>query len=135
MLRTAWNLVTPKTIENCFRHAGFSKLTDPISTQESIDNEEAEPTLSEMFGHDSTLVECPVSLVEFVALDDDVCTAPILTDNDILELAQTSKDDPTGEDSDDDRDNEIDFPLPTTSEMRKCIISMRRYLDVHLKGE
>ena len=60
---------------------------------------------------------------------------PISTDNDILELAQTSKDDPSGEDSDDDRDNEIDFPVPTTSEMRKCIISMHRYLDVHSKGE
>ena len=32
-------------------------------------------------------------------------------------------------------DSCTEFPVPTISEMWKCIISMRRYLDVHSKGE
>ena len=39
ILSTSWNSVSAKTIENCFRHAGFSKNSD---SENQLKTEEAE---------------------------------------------------------------------------------------------
>uniref|UniRef100_A0A8C4SEN5 HTH CENPB-type domain-containing protein n=1 Tax=Erpetoichthys calabaricus TaxID=27687 RepID=A0A8C4SEN5_ERPCA len=137
MLHSAWNSVTPRTIENCFRHAGFSKVSDSLVPKEMEKEDiETEPTLNEMFEKVSVLLDCPtVSSEEFVAVDDDnVCTAPIMTDKDILEFVQSSK---NIIDADSDNENEMNnaAPVPTSSEMRNIMKSMRSYLDAHSNGE
>lgn len=136
MLRSAWNLVKPATIEKCFRHAGFSKTTNSFAPEESADTK-TEPTFNEMFGKVSALLDCPtLSLNEYVAVDDNVCTAPIMTQKEIVEIVQNPNDS-TYVDSDDESENGISdaVPVPSTSEMRKIIKSMRSYLNAQSNGE
>lgn len=134
MLRSAWNSVKPTTIENCFRHAGFSKIANSLASQESADIE-SEPTFNEIFGKVSELLDCPtVSINEYVSIDNDVSTAPILTEKEILEMVKNPK---VSADSDDEFDNGFNdaVPVPSTSEVRKMINSVRCYLDAHSNGE
>ncbi|GBM08365.1 hypothetical protein AVEN_108365-1 [Araneus ventricosus] len=132
MLRSAWNLVTPKTIENCFCHAGFSKVANYLEPQVSADIE-TEPIYNEMFGKFNTLLDCPIVLLdEFVTVDDDVFIAPIVTNEDILGIVQSSND-PIDVGSDDEFDNEIKIavPVPITSKLRNIVKSIRSYLAMH----
>ncbi|GFW92942.1 SCAN domain-containing protein 3 [Trichonephila clavipes] len=86
-----------------------------ITKRFSLLDIETEPTLHEMFEKVSVLFDyTTVSPEEFVAVDDDnVCTAPIMADKDILEFVQSSK---SIIDTDSDDENEINnvqllFPL------------------------
>ncbi|GFU91262.1 hypothetical protein TNCV_4925921 [Trichonephila clavipes] len=66
--------------------------------------------------------------------NNNVCTVPIMTDNDILEFVQSSK---HIMDADSDHENEINnsFPVSTSSEMRNTPKSIRSYLGAHSNGE
>ncbi|GFT01749.1 tigger transposable element-derived protein 4 [Trichonephila clavipes] len=127
MLHSAWNSVTPRTIESCFRQGGFSKASDTLVLEEMEEEEdiETEPTFHEMFKKVSALLNCPtVSSEEYIAIDDNnVYTVP-------LECDQSSKD-TIDEDSDDENEINSASPVPTSSEMRNIMKSMRRYLDAH----
>ncbi|GFT77064.1 hypothetical protein TNCV_1099411 [Trichonephila clavipes] len=70
---------------------------------------------------------------EFVAVDDNVCTAPIVTY--VLEFVQSSEN--NDEDSDDERENGVSdaAPVPASSEMMNVMKSMRSYLDAHSNRE
>ncbi|GFW14261.1 hypothetical protein TNCV_3548501 [Trichonephila clavipes] len=65
--------------------------------------------------------DCSIVLTdEFIAVDDDnVCSAPIMTDKDILEFVQSSKN--IDEDSDDPNEMKNAAPVPTSSEMRNIM--------------
>ncbi|GFV32161.1 hypothetical protein TNCV_1674491 [Trichonephila clavipes] len=79
-------------------------------------------------------LDCPIVLSkEFIAVDN-VCTAPIMVNKDILKFVQSSK---NSIDADSDDENEIFSAahVPTTSEMRHIMKSMRSYLDAHPSGE
>ncbi|GFU46995.1 hypothetical protein TNCV_813671 [Trichonephila clavipes] len=75
-------------------------------------------------------MDCPtVSYKEFVAVgDNNVCTAPFMADKYILEFLESSK---NIIDSDSGDENEMNnaAPVPTSSEMRNVMKSMRNYLD------
>ncbi|GFX41736.1 hypothetical protein TNCV_388491 [Trichonephila clavipes] len=69
----------------------------------------------------------------FVAVDNDnVCTALIIADKDILEFVQSSK---NAFDADSENEMNDVAPVPTSSEIRNNIKSMHSYLDTHFKGE
>ncbi|GFY26386.1 SCAN domain-containing protein 3 [Trichonephila clavipes] len=74
-------------------------------------------------------LDCPtVPSEEFVGVDDDnVCTAPIMADKDILKFVQSSK---NISDTDVDDENEMNFivPVSASSEMRNIIKSVRSCL-------
>uniref|UniRef100_A0A8C4SC05 HTH CENPB-type domain-containing protein n=1 Tax=Erpetoichthys calabaricus TaxID=27687 RepID=A0A8C4SC05_ERPCA len=113
MLHSAWNSVTPRTIENCFRHAGFSKVSDSLALREMEKEDiETEPKLNEMFEKVSVLLDY----------------------KDILEFVQSSKN-IIDADSDDENEMNNAAPVPTSSEMRNIMKSMRSYLDANSNGE
>ncbi|GFV82780.1 SCAN domain-containing protein 3 [Trichonephila clavipes] len=69
--------------------SGFSKVSDSLVPKEKEKVAiETEPTLKEMFEKVYVLLDClTVSSEDFVAVDDDnVCTAPIEADKDILDF-------------------------------------------------
>ncbi|GFV48351.1 hypothetical protein TNCV_2479161 [Trichonephila clavipes] len=70
----------------------------------------------------------------FAVDDDNVCIAPVMADKDILEFVQTHK---NIIDADSDNENEMNnvAAVPTTSEMRNIIKSMRSYLGTHCHSE
>ncbi|GFV03355.1 hypothetical protein TNCV_4019521 [Trichonephila clavipes] len=82
-----------------------------------------------------TGLDCPTVLSEvFVAVDDgNVCAAPIIADNDILEFVLSSK----KIEADSDNENEMNntTPVPTPFEMRNIVKSILSYLGVHSNGE
>ncbi|GFU76977.1 hypothetical protein TNCV_4521331 [Trichonephila clavipes] len=76
-----------------------------------------------------------VSSEEFDAVaDDKVCTALIMTHKDILEFVQSSKN-IIDADSDDENEMNNAAPVPTSSEIKNIMESMRSYLDTHSNGE
>ncbi|GFW08512.1 hypothetical protein TNCV_2775341 [Trichonephila clavipes] len=82
-----------------------------------------------------------VSPEEFVVVDySNVCThreresPTIMADKDILEFVQNSKS-TIDKDSDDENEMNKEAPVPTLSEMKNIIISMRSYLVSYSNGE
>ncbi|GFV61136.1 hypothetical protein TNCV_2100111 [Trichonephila clavipes] len=72
---------------------------------------------------------------EFVLVDDDnVCTAPNMADKDILEIVQNSKN-IIHADSDGEKEMNNAASVPTSSEMKNIMKSMRSCLDAHFNGE
>ncbi|GFT81834.1 hypothetical protein TNCV_4336741 [Trichonephila clavipes] len=75
------------------------------------------------------------SLEKFVAVDDDnVCTAPIMANKDILEFVQNSKNNIVA-DSDDENEMNNAALDSKSSEDRNTMKSMHSYLKVHSNGE
>ncbi|GFU04355.1 paired domain-containing protein [Trichonephila clavipes] len=72
-------------------------------------------------------LDCPIVLSEdFVAVDDDnVCTAPINADKDILELVHSSKNIIDADSDDENKMNNAAF-VPKLSEMRNKMSQRRR---------
>ncbi|GFW63871.1 hypothetical protein TNCV_3744751 [Trichonephila clavipes] len=70
---------------------------------------------------------------EFVAIDDDnVCETPIVTDKDILEFVQSSK---NIIDVESDDENKMNNASPvTSSKMRSIMKSISSYLDAYFNG-
>ncbi|GFX19344.1 hypothetical protein TNCV_3014831 [Trichonephila clavipes] len=81
-------------------------------------------------------LDCPIISSEgFVVVNDDnVCTAPIIADKDILEFVQSSK---NIINADSNGKNEINnaAPVQTIAETRNIVKSIRIYLDAHFNGE
>ncbi|GFY36121.1 hypothetical protein TNCV_4844931 [Trichonephila clavipes] len=83
----------------------------------------------------SVLLDCStVSSEESIAVDDDnVCTATIMADKDILEFVQSSKNIIDG-DSEDKNEMNNTAPVSTTFYIRNVIKSVFNYLNAHSKG-
>ncbi|GFS18364.1 tigger transposable element-derived protein 6 [Elysia marginata] len=78
LLKTAWEKIEPATVINCFRKAGFSAVADPpiapsAGRSDEIVRSEIEPLLSRLYSEN--LVEAS----DFVSVDEDVMTGPLLT--------------------------------------------------------
>ena len=76
----------PKTIENCFIHARF--ILNSEIKQTKCEESEIGPTLSEMFNSVSSALNVSVSLNEYMSVYENITTAPVLTDSDIIEIVQ-----------------------------------------------
>ncbi|GFV32275.1 SCAN domain-containing protein 3 [Trichonephila clavipes] len=83
-----------------------------------------------MFKKVFVLSNCPTtSSEEIVAVNDDnMCTAPIMADKDILEFVKSSKN-IIEVYSDDENEMNNAVPIPTSSEIRTITKSTRSYLD------
>ncbi|GFT85104.1 hypothetical protein TNCV_791341 [Trichonephila clavipes] len=81
-------------------------------------------------------LNCPIMLSEeFIAVEDDnVSTAPNMTDKDILEFFQSTKNIIDADFDDENKMNNAAF-VPTSYDIRNSIKSVRRYLDLHSNGE
>ncbi|GFV08426.1 hypothetical protein TNCV_328601 [Trichonephila clavipes] len=81
-------------------------------------------------------LKCPVALAEeFIAVvDDNVRAAPIMADNDSLELVESLKN-TIDADSKDENEMNNAAPVPTSSGMRNVLKSIRSFLDEHSNGE
>ncbi|GFW24579.1 hypothetical protein TNCV_2404441 [Trichonephila clavipes] len=82
-----------------------------------------------------TGLDCPnVSLEEFLVVDDEnVSTTPIMADEVILEIVQSSKYIIDADSDDENKKNSATFV--TMSFEKRSMKSMRSYLDAHFNGE
>lgn len=131
MLRTAWSLVTPETIENCFKHSGFSKVITQTKVCEY--DIKIESKFNEMFEQATSILNCSVSLVDYLKIDSNVYTSQVLSDNEIIELVKSGN---TDEISDGSEDETIQIEtIPSTLDIRKMLSGIRRFLDKKSNGE
>ena len=70
MAAAAWDEVKPKTIENCFRHAGFvtsaDTTTEPIKHTDAPERTEVEQLFSEL----KNVIPVEQSVDEYLAVDE-----------------------------------------------------------------
>ncbi|GFX65034.1 hypothetical protein TNCV_451721 [Trichonephila clavipes] len=75
-----------------------------------------------------------VSSEEFIAVHD-VLIVPIVADIDVLDFVHSSKNNIINADSDDENITNNSAPVPSSSEIRNIMKSMRSYLVTHSNGE
>ena len=100
MIRAAWDSLTPSTIANCFRKAGFTDLGNEDST--CTEQDEQPVTL------DGLRLEEPVTFEEYVNCDGNLQCTPMITAADIVASVQTPPDH-------DDEQDDIGDPVPRVS--------------------
>ena len=87
ILSIAWREVTPITVANCFRKAGFVKEDNPVDDGDQEINPEDIfwDAVQEEFAID-------VPFENYVAVDDDVLTSETMTESDIVDAVKKSND-------------------------------------------
>lgn len=108
-LTAAWHNVTPQTIQNCFKKAGF---------REGV----AEETTLEL-----EKVINGVNMEEFTTVDDNLETTDCQTVEEIMEsLLEPAED--SGEDNDDDENGSLTTSTPNVGEALHAIKTLQAYL-------
>lgn len=141
LIAQSWNEVTSTTISNCFRHAGLIKSADEFDSDDdlplvqwfekykNIDDDDWEVPLSNWLrnsGQDLTNIEKYLpELDNFTAVDGDLITTEVLTDDDIItEVLQPNV---SVSESDDDDEVEQD-EVPTYSEALGAVKIVTNFL-------
>ena len=123
MLAKAWDNVSPDTIKNCWRKAGFpgvvvEPMQDPFDSGEESVEEGGESSLwRRVVQQYPSLAD--VSFSQFASLDQDVTTENQMTENDVereaLEAVQpVAHASSQGDESDSDDDISVTEPTPLT---------------------
>lgn len=89
MLCLAWNEVISKRVKkNCFNLAGFSTLlSDPLEETEANGSE---PIIEDIYNRVSSVSNVYTSLNDYIPVDENIFTIPVLTDGEIVETVQDS---------------------------------------------
>lgn len=117
MSKLSWDKVTPLTISNCFKHAGF--------IMKQIESNTAESTADSDFFVENiySAVECQVSFSDYVSIDDNLAICGEMSDEDIIkEVIQ----DPDDSDSVDDGSEQT---IISTSDAWQSIILLRNHFE------
>ncbi|KAK9874337.1 hypothetical protein WA026_002687 [Henosepilachna vigintioctopunctata] len=126
MASKAWNNVTEKTIENCFKKCNQSSSVeeDCVAVDTPPSGDEAPERWSEVT---KKLNIEEFTFEEFVNFDDDLAICGELSDADIIASVSKDTDEDAGEDN---VDCEVDAPDPdpTLRDARCAVITLRRFL-------
>lgn len=117
----AWLQVDPRTIQNCFKKAGFL-IPDDATTEEEVmaEDPDSSPAQWGILGTD-------VTFEEFVGVDDAVPTSEIQSIDDIIDDHMSQNEDVA--DDDDDEEEEEARPAPTYREAVDALDTLSRYLN------
>ena len=99
MVRKAWDLVTPTSISNCFRKAGFERSLDDSGVDDDPFRDLDEPECDQSEGDllNGLSLDKPCTFHDYVSVDKDLQCAPLPNTKDIVgSLVQNN-----GEESDD----------------------------------
>lgn len=122
MLVSSWNRVTPTTISNCFRKAGFFEANEAkeVSLQENInsDFDIGEEEWSSIIQDDS------ITFQDFVNVDEN------LTSTELRDIETVFNDIIAEKEDDDEDDNDVpdSTPVPSYASALGCLETLRRYL-------
>ena len=142
MVKTSWDEVTPKTINNCFRHAS---IMDQLKKAEKAKNQEEEDTVSTPVsnekGSDSVVTEikellqhpalqADMTAQDYIQIDSTVETGKSLTDEDILKMLDFGDDEDGDDEEDDDDEAPVDIsPEVTSATARDCVKTLITYFE------
>ena len=119
LLNYAWKSVKPTTISNCFSHSGF-KSAD--ITPSDLDEEDDNIPLAQ-------LTKLPVPFDQYTAVDDNVPTSELLTDQDIVDDIVQTRQQPNDDESDDDDEPQQTTPTPTAKMAVKACQILTAFLE------
>ena len=104
ILVDSWEVVSKKTIINCFRKAGITPAVQQAAISDSDDLfKDLQESLNDLRKADSSVVWDDVIATALVSLDDDViATAPEISEGDIIEELRACQEPGEGEESDDE---------------------------------
>lgn len=128
LLQQAWQSVTPATIRNCYRHAGFL-VSEPATSETADDIDELDDIpLARLAGMGTS----SSVLQEFVNFaDDDATTSGMVTDEEIImqTLEKRECTATTSSTDEDDNDDGESLPVPTISNGFNAIAILRQVFE------
>ena len=132
-MQQAWEMVQPRTISNCFRHADFRRTdtsTDATETTTEIDDDpEDDIPLARL----AQLGLTTTTLQDYMIVDDSLPTSERLTDDDIIDdiISSRSTDSLDADDNADDSGTdrpETELPTSLTEAIDACA-KLRNYFE------
>lgn len=131
-IHMAWQNVSAKTINNCFRHAGFAGREDNFESEDEL------PLAEWMKKTDSIVTDLQPEVEEdpnsdfedFVHFDDDIISTEFLTDEDIIATVSASTPVHSGDEDTSDQELEmsVNLPVPTISQALQHLDAIRTFL-------
>ena len=128
-LKSAWARVTPQTIMNCYRKAGFVPIDqagqgNPDSEQEDTDTDFRNiwTRLRDVYG-DSV----PSAFDDYVAVNDLAETSPELNDDEIVQVVRDPSMEGNLGDEDNDDQIELEAPVPKLADAFRAVRTLRYY--------
>ena len=119
MISRAWKQVTPATIQNCFRKAGF------LTTSYTDNNENTETAHASDSPPPGLTVE---QFATYVAVDSDLVSHGHRTDEEICESVRGTEEQlDLADEEDDDEHEPVQLPM-TAREIRSILPTVRRFL-------
>lgn len=124
---SAWELISPTIIANCFRRAGF---LDEESTEEYLLNVEAGLSDGDSREDNADWIRLQkrmnftASFEEYISVDDDILPCELLTINDICEVTESN-----GQETSDTEEDEDELIVPSFSDATKGLDTFRRFIE------
>ncbi|PSN51787.1 hypothetical protein C0J52_10887 [Blattella germanica] len=112
----AWNRVTAKTIQNCFRHAGISSTEErnAAETEDMFDDCEDNLPLSTFLRNINSEIPSDCDYDMYAIIDDDLITTEVQTEDKIVsEVKNKGHSDHEEEEEQDDKEEKNKVPVPT----------------------
>ena len=132
MCAAAWNTVTQQCIANCYRHAGFQNSQHNDAQDDAVVQDggvNSYQTVWEMVASHFGLKD---TFADFVAVDDDLPVAGILTDEQIVKQVVAESNNPNeGDVATNDAAKQDECPIRTTGDAMRAIHHLRQYLESH----
>ena len=131
-MKSAWCKITPQTIVNCFRHAGF--LVPNVDEEFEIEVREG--------GSDSGIQEDEilrilpqgVTFADYLSVDNGIIPTGVMTDDDIVEAFTNAVGEPTLDEFEED-DTPFPLEVPTSCEALRALKLVQRYFESQKHSE
>lgn len=122
LLFAAWEKVTPKTIANCFRHAGFAKQgTEIEEPTDNFDDEDNIP-LAQLMANAINTVMTNDELFEFATIDNDLETCGDISDQEIVQFLENDNE------VDESEEEDMNSQVPSCAEALEAIGIIKKFL-------
>ena len=115
LLKKSWDKVTPETIENCYQNVHFLPNDGCQESEDETVNDEFQDILDQMSGP---------SVDEYVTFDDDVETAGLLSEQEIIEQLQERPE----IESEEGTTSDVQTIPPPESDVTKAVNVLKQYL-------
>ena len=132
-VKSAWSLVTPTTIANCYRNAGFVHGDAPSRAESGAQVESNPESELRTFTNiwdvlNSTMGEMS-SLQDYIDVDNQVDCTERMTDQEIVAQVLNDRLNPESDDDDQLSETPIDEPepIPTTTQAIRAIYCIRQF--------
>ena len=132
ILKSAWCKVTPQTIVNCFRHAGF--LVPNVDEEFEIEVREGGSDSGIQKEEILRILPQGVTFADYLSVDDGIIPTGVMTDDDIVEAFTNAGGEPTLDEFEED-DTPFPLEVPTSCEALKALKLVQRYFESQKHSE